>query len=574
MPDTTKEALRMPCSLFLHPETFLGRFFLYEPPFLDYVPNSEGFNHILIMKIRPHPVPLASFLRKCSVLLLLAAWILPASRVLADGVLDLITLSPSPPPDAAATLKTASGQPAHVLDIHFDLLASGLLTTGAWIRVEPEPGVLFTARISRITVDVNGTFSLLAPLVDREHAFLSLSVSDNLALGDVRLPDEQRRYRIRFAPPLDAHISEGLTDDEIDELPPGPALIPPTRLPDKALPETSDAPAPRDNDAGTVIDIMIVYTPAAAAWASSYGGGIHNVIAQAMTRAQQALDNSAVSVTLRLVHSAQISYTESGNSLTDIGRLQKTSDGYMDIAHTWRTQYGADIVSLFAQVSDTGGLGYLLNTTAGSPAYAFNLNRVQQAASSYTVIHEIGHNLGAHHHKAQNVQPGPGLYSYAAGWRWTASTGSRYCSVMTYAEGTYFSDGLTHTRIAYFSNPAVSHLGTATGHAADGDNARTLNNVRSVVAAYRPTVNLPFWLVANAIDNRVMLRWEDPLECGFSNATVHLRVDSSAYPAATNQGTLVYQGSGSSFLHTNVVSGQPHYYTIWVSNDGSTFVEP
>ncbi|NLG35030.1 MAG: hypothetical protein GX548_06730, partial [Lentisphaerae bacterium] len=171
------------------------------------------------MKIRPHPVPLASFLRKCSVLLLLAAWILPASRVLADGVLDLITLSPSPPPDAAATLKTASGQPAHVLDIHFDLLASGLLTTGAWIRVEPEPGVLFTARISRITVDVNGTFSLLAPLVDREHAFLSLSVSDNLALGDVRLPDEQRRYRIRYAPPLDAHISEGLTDDEIDELP-------------------------------------------------------------------------------------------------------------------------------------------------------------------------------------------------------------------------------------------------------------------------------------------------------------------------------------------------------------------
>jgi hypothetical protein len=227
---------------------------------------------------------------------------------------------------------------------------------------------------------------------------------------------------------------------------------------------------------------MIVYTPAARDWAAGTGG-INNVINQAVEKGQIALDNSGVEITERLVRSSLIDYTESGSSTTDLNRLTNTSDGFMDDVHTWRNTYGADLVQLFSRVEDTGGLGWLLNTTAGLPAWAFSLARVQQAGTtSYTSIHEFGHNMGCHHRKDQATQPGPGLFSYSAGWRWLGNDGNRYCSVMSYGDSW---NGNSVNRVAYFSNPNVSHLGAATGHAADGDNARTLREIKSVISGYR-----------------------------------------------------------------------------------------
>jgi hypothetical protein len=56
---------------------------------------------------------------------------------------------------------------------------------------------------------------------------------------------------------------------------------------------------------------------------------------------------------------------------------------------------------------------------------------------------------------------------------------------MTYEGGSYFADGLSHTRVGYFSTPSVSAYNVATGHATDGDNARTLREVKHVIAGYR-----------------------------------------------------------------------------------------
>ncbi len=494
----------------------------------------------------------------------------------AESPMNFFSASPAIRKSSTSSPRGAVERPSFPLDLNLDALVSGTITVGTRLRCEPEPGIFFTARVSRIDLDVNGTLSLLAPLEDREYAFLSVSASGGQALGEIRLPAEQRRYLIHFDSPRNQHVAEDWSDPEMDERMPGPPILPPLPDNDSPGPRTA-APAeeiPVVQDAGdTVIDLMIVYTPAALTYAGGTAG-INNVIAQAMTRAQASMDNSGIPVTFRLVHSAQVTYTESGNSNTDISRLQNTSDGYMDEVHTWRDTYGADIVHLLTTANDTGGLGYILNTTSGLPAWAFSLTRVQQAANTYTVIHEVGHNMGAHHHKAQNVQPGPGLYSYAAGWRWTGTNGSRYCSVMTYEAGSYFSDGLSHTRVGWFSSPSASYQGAATGDAADGDNARCLANVRGVVAAYRTAASSNFWCRAIALNDRVMLRWEDPLDCGFSNPTVLIRCGLSGYPAATNDGTFVYQGTNQSFLHTNVVSGQPHYYSIWATHDGTTFVEP
>ncbi|NLH17252.1 MAG: hypothetical protein GX455_11790, partial [Phycisphaerae bacterium] len=233
------------------------------------------------------------------------------------------------------------------------------------------------------------------------------------------------------------------------------------------------------------IDILVVYTPAARTWADNSGGGIANVISQAMEKGQLALDNSNTNLTIRLVHSAEINYTESGDSGTDLDRLTNSGDEYMDTVGTLRTQYKADLVCLFASVSDTGGIAWLLGRSGGDPSTGFSLVRVQQAASGYTQIHEMGHNMGCGHHKQQTTQPGPGLFDYSAGWRWTGTDSGRYCSVMTYSSGSYFADGLNHTTVGYFSNPAISYKGLPTGHRDDGDNARTIREVKHAVAAYR-----------------------------------------------------------------------------------------
>ncbi len=84
----------------------------------------------------------------------------------------------------------------------------------------------------------------------------------------------------------------------------------------------------------------------------------------------------------------------------------------------------------------------------------------------------------------------------------------------------------------------------------------------------------PFWFRAVALDGRVVLRWPDPHTCGLSNQTVLIRHGLGAYPGHTNDGTRVYQGTDQMMIHSNRPAGQPNYYTVWVSHDGATFIEP
>ena len=253
------------------------------------------------------------------------------------------------------------------------------------------------------------------------------------------------------------------------------------------------------------IDVMIVYTPAAKNWAEDHvSGGIENVINQAMARAQLSVDNSQVDLTFRLVHSAQVNYDESfTSSNVDIDRLTASPTynpfgpeyiGYMNEVHYWREIYGADLVALFTFTNDTGGVGWLPTGSSMAPNLGFSLTRVQQA-TGLTHAHEMGHNMGNHHSRNQNVNaagPNGGRTEYATGWRWTGDDDMGYVSVMTYTEG--------DTRVDLFSNPEVLHQGTPTGSYdeenlyAPADNARSMNEIKHVIASYRPEngTDIPF----------------------------------------------------------------------------------
>ena len=97
-------------------------------------------------------------------------------------------------------------------------------------------------------------------------------------------------------------------------------------------------------------------------------------------------------------------------------------------------------------------------------------------------------------------------------------------------------------------------------------------------ASLHPSVHMnplrDFSLRAVPLTNQVALRWTSPTLCGMATNVVQVRHSTNAYPANLASGTLIYQGTNTSFVHSNLEVGISHYYTIWVSQDGAIFFAP
>lgn len=348
--------------------------------------------------------------------------------------------------------------------------------------------------------------------------------------------------------------------------------------------------APSKNQETSVIDVMIVYTPNAEDWANTFSSGIDNIINQSMAVAQVAADNSEIDIDFRLVHSRQVSYNESGNSVLDLQRLTASpvfnpwgeeTSGFMDEVHQWRDIYGADLVALFTETSDVGGIAWVITATSGLPHYAFSISNIKQAAGR-THAHEMGHNFGNAHSRNQNQNPandgnGRGIFPYSTGWRWTGNDGRSYASVMTYLEG---SD-----EVLVFSNPDVLHEGVPTGsyegEFAPADNARSMREVQYVVEQYRSEdTELDFPAVTSATVSNI----------SYSHATVTAEAtfdggsvinakgfcwSTDSNPGFSDQCTDVGSGLGPFDAQiTNLDQNSQYYVRSFATNSlGSTFGE-
>ncbi len=241
--------------------------------------------------------------------------------------------------------------------------------------------------------------------------------------------------------------------------------------------------------AGTIIDVLLVYDTTATGWVSAQGG-MTAFSQEAVNRMNQAMQNSDVDLTFRLVHAMSVNYTTtSGPSAPLSGDLYalQSGSGPMAEVHTARNTYGADLVAMLV---DTGsaygyvGVGYLLSAWSGSPSYGFTVNAVRSVAISHTLTHEVGHNLGAHHSKFQTTSPGPNMAldgQYSAGWYLTGTNAVRYHTIMSYNS----DQGIYYQSAPLFSSPLRTFQGTPAGDALHGDNARLLRATKEAVAAYR-----------------------------------------------------------------------------------------
>ncbi|HYZ83528.1 MAG TPA: M12 family metallo-peptidase, partial [Bryobacteraceae bacterium] len=199
------------------------------------------------------------------------------------------------------------------------------------------------------------------------------------------------------------------------------------------------------DDDGSTIDVMVLYTPDAR---SAQGGvpAMNNLIATAIATTNQAYASSGVIQRLRLVHSAEVAYNETGSGTTDLSRLTNSGDGFLDLAQSLRDTYRADIVTLMVSRSDVCGVSWLFRDMSRDfSGQAFNIVRRDCAVDNLTYGHELGHVMGAAHDEANANSPG--AFPYAFGYQHKVQQ-PYFRTVMAYQ----CSGGINCPRIAYFSN--------------------------------------------------------------------------------------------------------------------------
>jgi hypothetical protein len=258
-----------------------------------------------------------------------------------------------------------------------------------------------------------------------------------------------------------------VTDDD-------PVAAPPT----EGTSQQTDTTAAAAGD--TIVDLLVVYTSAAR---TQEGGqaAMEALIMLAVDSANQAYSNSQIAMQLRLVHTAEVAYSESGAIDTDLTRLRSTTDGVMDQVHQMRDQHKADLVAL---IVDNGGnscgIAYVManGPRAGFASSAFSVT-ARDCLANDTLAHELGHNMGNAHDR---VTGGTGIYPYSYGYR---DEIGKFRTIMAYSCPT------SCPRVKYFSNPRLLYNGRPLGidHAVNptnsADNARSMNEVRHIVAAWR-----------------------------------------------------------------------------------------
>ena len=219
----------------------------------------------------------------------------------------------------------------------------------------------------------------------------------------------------------------------------GPTAIPPTG----GISQQTETTAAAAGD--SIVDLLVVYTSTAKA---KEGGqaAMEALITLGVDSANQAYSNSQIAMQLRLVHTAEVAYTESGAINTDLTRLQNTTDGIMDQVHQLRDQHKADLVAL---IVDNGGnscgIAYVMTNgpRAGFANYAFSVT-ARDCIANNTFAHELGHNMGDAHDRATG---GTGVYPYSYGYR---DEVGKFRTIMAYGCPT-----VSCPRVKYFSNPRL-----------------------------------------------------------------------------------------------------------------------
>ena len=364
----------------------------------------------------------------------------------------------------------------------------------AQIVIDLFDGASVTAVFDRFDPNTSGV-TWVGHVPGQPGSLVTLVYGSGVLAGSIILPDES--YTIRPAPrdpgdpTPDADPVHVLVEvNHAGFAPEAPPIVP--EISPQALAAAGEiTPA----DSAEFIDVLIVYTALAEAWAGTRGG-IVNWINVQISETNSAYAASGVHQRVRLVHTERVAYAEVGNFGTNLNRLRSGTLGLETVAPL-RDAYTADLVSMFVRPTEPAtACGIAALMTSVSTAFAPNGYSVVDApCGSGVLAHEFGHNMGLRHDWYMDAGVTP--FTYAHGY---VNLEGRFRTIMAYPDACT-SRGIACPRQLAFSNPEMTLLGQPLGIAGgtstscptsnasnmscDADERRALNNSALAVANFR-----------------------------------------------------------------------------------------
>jgi glucose/arabinose dehydrogenase len=403
---------------------------------------------------------------------------------------------------------------------------------------------------------------------------VSLSTEDGVMHGIVFTP--QSTYVVRFI----ANGQYAIDEIDPDAFPPEADPLPMDVRSDTALQQ--DAGELPHGDGASLIDIMVVYTPAART-AAGGTSAINALIANAISVTNTAYANSNIIQRLRLANAAEINYAETGDIGNDLQNVTNGVGAFSGVA-SMRDTYRADLVTLLTATPGSPFCGVAWLMTSVSAAFqSLGFSVVEQvcAVGNLTFAHELGHNMGLRHD--WYIDNGTTPYSYAHGHVNVGTTPStRWRTIMAYNDKCA-AQGVSCTRLTYFSNPNLSYLGAPIGvpagtstacspsnlfnPACDSDERSALDNTGLTVANFRQSVLSVTSLTANVtfpVPIATSVTWTAVVTGGTSPHSFKFWVyDGSAWSVGQDW------SSASTWTWTPTSPGT-FSFQIWARNAGSS----
>jgi|GEM_PF-2221827 len=334
--------------------------------------------------------------------------------------------------------------------------------------------VNLTAVLDRSQVRPNG-LTWIGHVDGVKNSSVTFTQKDNALVGNIRVG--RAYYQVRYLAGT-THAIYQINDK----------AYPPERKPLKADATKLAPAATATTDSGAVIDVLVVYTPAAASGAGG-AASLEAMIQLAIDESNLAFVNTPINpvsvpsqnLAVKLVGVQAVSYVESGDLDKDLARVQNPMDGFMDNVPALRDQFGADIVTLIEESSQYCGIAYdiLDPVSTGFAPYAYNIVARDCMIGNWTFVHEIGHLMAARHDWATDPTDNS-PYTYNHGYVLPIA---QVRTIMAYDT----CPGVGCPRVGIFSNPDNLSYGEPAG-TPTADNRKTLNNTAFTVANFRQTV--------------------------------------------------------------------------------------